>query len=70
VLLERWINYKNEEAERLNQQNALGKDPRMSQQEQQVVLLLLMTIEMDILKRDGFSLRPRLPKSLLCRAGR
>ncbi len=37
VLLERWINYKNEEAERVNQQNAsLGKDPRLSQQEQQV----------------------------------
>lgn len=37
VLLERWINYKNTEAERLNQQNAiLAKDPKVAHQEQQV----------------------------------
>lgn len=36
VLLERWINYKNNEAERLNQQNAASaKDPKLSLQEQQ-----------------------------------
>ncbi len=32
VLLERWINYKNEEVERLNTQNALLKEQRASQQ--------------------------------------
>jgi autophagy-related protein 16 len=40
ALLERWINYKNEEVERLNQQNALLKEQKAAQQSKASVELM------------------------------